>query len=907
MRAKSGPDERYSKEFRMIGSRIRIARYSLLSILAAFLAFSMLVVLPAHSAIVSPAQHFGFEPGSDRMLFDYEGLTGYLELLSEASPMVRMDRIGFSPEGRPIFIVFISSAENISSLDELREINRRLALDPDIEETERESMIEKGRVFFLATLSMHSSEVGPSQSAPLIAYDLVTTSDPLKLKWLSDVVYMMVPSHNPDGMDMVVDNYLKYKGTRYEGARLPRVYHKYVGHDNNRDFVILSQKDTKAIAAIYNLDWFPQVMVEKHQMGSGSVRFFVPPNHDPIAENVEAGIWNWAGIFGSNMIKDMTSKGQSGVAQHYLFDDYWPGSTETCIWKNVIGFLTEAASVQDATPIFIEENELGAYGKGLSEYKKSTNMPLPWPGGWWRLGDIVAYEITSTMSIIKTASVNRDEILRFRNDICRREVERGRSQAPYYYILPSSEKKQHDRGELAVLVNLLIEHGIKVYRSGGNGVTGEGLIYEKGDVVIPLAQPFRPFIKEVMEKQTFPLRHYTPGGKIIRPYDITSWSLPLHMGLACHEVSTREPQLESMLQGIEAGEETEPALPDGAVAAIFPANNNESYLAAFMALGAGLKVFRAEKKGVGHEVSFSQGDFLIAVDEGILDILGMLTVAPGFISDSGIVSKIVGNFTESKMPKIAIVETFTHDMDAGWTRFVFDSYHIPFEAVHPAEFEKKGLLKKFDILVFPDTDKSLLMTGKYESGGRYSSGGYPPEYVKGMGKKGKEKLMGFIDGGGIIISWGRSTALFSGEQVIVHGEDDEEEFTLPFRDISEEATKDGLYCPGSLVRVLLTTGHPLTAGMQDQAGVFFRGRNFFSTSVPRFDMDRRVIAKFPEDDMLLSGYAEKIEKAGNRTAMVWLRKGKGQLVLFSFNPQFRASTSGCYKLLFNSLFLQPPE
>ena len=186
--------------------------------------------------------------------------------------------------------------------------------------------MKDGKVFFLATLSMHSTEVGPSQSAPIIAYELIRTSNDIiqpstfnLQHYLDDVVYMMVPCHNPDGMDMIVDHYNKYKGTKYEGSSLPGVYHKYVGHDNNRDFVTLSQSDTRAIAAIYNKDWFPQVMVEKHQMGSSGVRYFVPPPHDPIAENVDAGIWNWIGVFGSGMMKDMTRQGQTGIAQTLPF------------------------------------------------------------------------------------------------------------------------------------------------------------------------------------------------------------------------------------------------------------------------------------------------------------------------------------------------------------------------------------------------------------------------------------------------------------------------------------------------------------------------------------------------------------------------------------------------------------
>jgi len=468
-----------------------------------------IVVLSPHAEaqtsdkIEKPEKHFGFRPGTERMLLDYEELIGYLQKLDAASPRLKLVEIGKSPMGRKMYIAFISSEKNIDNLDNLKEINRRLALDPNIPESERQSMLNNGKVFFLATLSMHSGEVGPSQSAPLIAYDLVTTDDPQIMEWMDNVVYMMVPCHNPDGMDMVVNHYKKYKGTKYEGSSMPGVYHKYVGHDNNRDFITLTQEDNKAVARIYNTEWFPQVMVEKHQMGSSGPRYFVPPPHDPIAENVDASLWNWTWILGSNLITDMTKEGLAGVSQHYLFDDYWPGSTETCIWKNVIGILTECASVKYATPIFIEPNELNVWGKGLAEYKKSINMPLPWPGGWWKLGDIIEYEIVSTMSIIKTASLHRKDILEFRNDLCRKEILKGKTKPPYYYILPL---KQHDKSELVNIVNLLKEHGIHVYYLS-TSITINNVSFEQGDIVVPLSQPFRPFIKEVMERQKFPVRH----------------------------------------------------------------------------------------------------------------------------------------------------------------------------------------------------------------------------------------------------------------------------------------------------------------------------------------------------------------------------------------------------------------
>ena len=846
------------------------------------------------AAIPRPTDYFGFKPGTDRMMLDYEDLIGYLQKLDVASPRLKMVEIGKSPLGRTMYIAFISSETNIKNLDRLKEINRKLALDPNLPDSERKSLENAGKVFFLATLSMHSGEVAPSQAAPLIGYQLLTTDDPQVLAWLDDVVYMMVPNHNPDGMDLVVHHYQKYKGTKYESSSLPGVYHKYVGHDNNRDFVTLTQSDTRAISRIFSQDWFPQVMVEKHQMGSTGPRYFVPPMHDPITENIDANLWNWTKIFGSNMITDMTEAGLAGISHSYIFDDYWPGSTETCIWKNVIGMLTEMASIKYATPIFVEPNELRVGGKGLSEYKKSINMPLPWEGGWWRLSDMVEYEIASTLSIIKTASRHRREILAFRNDICRREVQNGRTKPPYYYILPAN---QHDRSELVSLVNLLREHGVNVYRLTATATIGDHT-FHNGDMVVPLAQPFRAFIKEVMEKQVFPVRHYTPGGKIIKPYDITSWSLPLHKGVKSYEIETRSTELERSLAEIGTSFRLSQQSPDNFDAVIFDVNNNESFKAAFLALKQGLLVERLDKKATVAGKDIPRGSFIVKNNPKLKTVIKQLTTAPVYSTAAATL-----NTTPVTMPRIALVETYFHDMDAGWTRFIFDSYSIPFKVVHPGEFKQTDFAKKFDILIFPDADKSILMEGKYKSKNEYYVTNYPPEYTKGIGKEGMKKVMTFLDKGGIVISWGRSTGLFMGKLTITHGKDDKEEFQLPVRDISANIQKAGLFCPGSLMKTMLLADHPLTQGMPREIGVFFRGRPVFATSIPNFDMDRRVIGKFPEKDILMSGYCEKQESVGNKSNLVWLKKGKGQLVLFGFNPQFRASTEVAFKLLFNALLL----
>lgn len=842
----------------------------------------------------SPEKHFGFKPGSDRMLFNYEELIVYLQLLDEASPKLKMVNIGTSPNGKPMYIAFISSAKNIGNLDRLKAINKALAKDPNLSEQEVNVMVEEGKVFLLGTLSMHSTEVGPAQAAPLIAHELITSTDKDVTAWLDEVVYMMVPNHNPDGMDMIVENYLKYKGTKYEGSSMPGVYHKYVGHDNNRDFVILTQEDTKAIAGIYNLDWFPQVMVEKHQMGSTGVRYFVAPPHDPIAQNVDAGLWNWINIFGTNATKDMTKDGLKGVAQSYIFDDYWPGATETCIWKNVIGLLTEAASVKTATPIYIEPNELRVGGKGLSEYKKSINFLDPWPGGWWRLGDIVDYEISSTKSFIQTSYLHNKAILKFRNDMAKSEVMKGKTEAPFFYVMP---KNQRDQSELVELVRLMNEHGIDVFELTEKAQIGFHT-YQVGDIVIPMAQAFRPFIKEVMEKQVFPVRHYTPGGEVIRPYDIASWSLPLHRNVKAYEINDGYVDLSGKLKAVKGDYTLNESVADNYNSILFSVNNNESFKVVFAAMAQGLKVERLEEAAKVNNKNYPKGSFLLKKSKKVTELLSDLNVAPAYLA-----SKLDVKTTTIDNPRIALVETNMHDMDAGWTRYIFDEYKLAYTVLKPDQVAAAKLSDNFDIIVFPNNNKSILMSGKRKGrDGTYSPSSYPPEYAKGLDKDGMNEIMSFVDNGGIVIAWGKSTALFEGTLKIKRDKETED-FALPFRNVGSNLQKAGLYCPGSLVKIKLKQDHPLTMGLPKEIGVFYRGNPVFSTSVPRFDMDRRAIATLPEKDILMSGYIEKEELLSNKTVMVWLKKGKGQFVMYGFNPQFRASSQGSFKLLFNALLL----
>lgn len=856
---------------------------------------STLCIGSAQTILPTPEEHFGFKPGTDKMLFSYESLIEYMMRLYRLSEKMYVEQIGESEMGKPIYAIFISAPANIMRLSELKQINRELALNPTIENTKLDSLIAHGKTFVLFTLSMHSAEVGPSQAAPIIMYKLLTSGDERTRMILENIVCVLVPCHNPDGMNMIVEHYNRYKDTPLDGCLLPGVYHKYVGHNINRDFIALTQKENKAVANFYGREWFPQVMIEKHQMGSNGPRYYVSPPHDPIAENVDAGIWNWMRVFGSRTITDMTGAGLKGISVNYLFDDYWPGSTTTSIWKGIIGMLSEAAGVNLASPIYVEPGELSTIGKGLGEYAKSINMPEPWPGGWWRLGDIVEYERINTMSYLFTAAVHKNEILRFRNDHTRLEVRKGQTEAPYYYVVPTG---QRDQSEVVALVNLLEEHGINTYHLTESRQI-EKRMFEQGDIVIPLAQPYRSFIKEILEKQKFPVRRYTPEGEIIKPYDVTSWSLPLHKGIDAVEINSKVAGLENALIRNDIPFTLKDNIPSQYNYLLFSAHNNESFKAAFFALSKSMELSRTTASIINNNKIIPEGSFLIKCGKGSEELLKQLDVSPVFLNES-----TPPPSEKLKLPRIALVESWFSAMDAGWARFLFDSHYLPYTVLRPKDLLETTLSDRFDVMILTDENKSVLMEGKYGTEGSFTVSRYPPEFTKGMEKKGLENILQFLNNGGIVLSWGRSVDLFTGMMSTGEGAG-KQEFQLPYKNIGIDLSKKGLEVPGSALRMKLIENHPLTYGLPSEIAVFHRGSPVFSTSIPYFDTDRRVIASFPEDQILMSGYALNESMLARTAAMVWIKKGKGQLVVYGFSPHHRGQTPVTYKLLWNAILMKP--
>src|SRR5947209_2351225 len=436
--------------------------------LAAVFVFSSVLPFTGAAAkkgdhVPTPSEALGFEVGADRKLADYRQIRTYFKTLAAASDRVEIQTLGKTTLGEEMIMAVISSEENLRNKAKYKEIARKLADPRGLSKDQVNALANEGKAIFLLTCNIHSTEIGSSQMAMEWAYKLATTQDPEMLRRLNDVIVLLAPSLNPDGQIMVTEWYRKYLGTKYEGGAMPYLYHHYAGHDNNRDWYMLTQIETKNVNREVYHEWFPQFWLDEHQMGPYGPRIYIPPNADPVAKLVNPLVNRGNNLLGATMDWRLEEAGKSGVICHYSCEAYWPGGARnTGWWKNMYGVLTEVASARIATSMQIAPTELQGGTKGLMQYQQQINFPNPWPGGTWRLRDIMDYELIVSDAALETMSKYRRELLRGVASMAEEAMESA--QPTQYWTI--SRKDQRDPITAARLASLLLEHGVEVQLSG---------------------------------------------------------------------------------------------------------------------------------------------------------------------------------------------------------------------------------------------------------------------------------------------------------------------------------------------------------------------------------------------------------------------------------------------------------
>jgi len=463
----------------------------------------------AAAVVPPPGTYFGHRMGEDRTVLDWSGVVSYFRALDEASDRVQVIEYGKSTEGRPMIAAFVAAPDTLKNLERYREIQERLA-DPR-KTPDPEPLIAAGKTVVMITCSIHATEIGATPAAIEFAYKLATGNDEETLGILANTILILVPSLNPDGLDMVASWYRRTLGTGFEGTAPPELYQKYVGHDNNRDWYMFTQAETRATVAELHNRWHPQIVYDVHQQGTRASRFFVPPWIDPIEPNVDPIIMAESNMIGAGIAADLTAAGKTGVVINAMYD-FWTPARAYQAYHGGIRILSEAASAKLATPVTVEASDIADRGTGYDPRERSWNYLEPWMGGEWHLRDIVDYDIAAMESVMRQAATRRAGLLRGFYNVGKRAVERT---SPWGFLVPFD---QRDAGAARRMLETLAFGRVEIERG------------ERG-YVIRMQQPYSAFAKTLLERQHYPdLREY-PGGPPKRPYDVTAHTLPLLMGV----------------------------------------------------------------------------------------------------------------------------------------------------------------------------------------------------------------------------------------------------------------------------------------------------------------------------------------------------------------------------------------
>jgi len=698
--------------------------------------------------------------------------------------------------------------------------------------------------------------VASSQMGMSLAYRLAT--DPTLRRLLDSVVVLVIPSMNPDGLDTVVSWYRRYKGTRYEGGPLPWLYHKYVGHDNNRDWFMLTQVETRLVTRMLYKEWFPEIVYDVHQMGANGVRLFVPPFQDPVNPNLDPALVAGMNLVGTQMAAALYDAGMTGIAHQQTYDLWWHGGfRSTPTRHNMIGILTEAASTRLGSPITLAVDSVRQPGRGV-------NYPAPWPGGTWHLGDIVRYELITSEALVRLAARDRLNVIDRFVGLGRRAVEAGVAGNPFAYVLSA---EQRDPESWTALANVLAAGGVEVWRAA-EPFSVEGQTYSAGSLVVPMGQPYRAHAKDLLEPQ-----HYTPVNDR-PPYDVAGWTLPFTMGVQADVVNApftaNLVRVDSVIPA--------PGRIEGSGEIFFLKNRTNAESRAVAALLT-----------AGQTVTIV-GDSLMVRGPKARAILTEHAARHGFTVTAVRTAPAGGvGASRQRLPRIALYQPWTGNIDEGWTRWLFEQYGISYTTVHDTDLRKGGLRQRFDVIVLPDAEAASIVRG-------VDSTRIPLQYAGGVGEAGIEAISAFVRGGGTLVCLDGSSNF-----AITR-------LNLPVVNVlAGEASGPQVlrfYAPGSIFGVLLggvERGHsPVTLGVPDSLDIYFENSAAFTVSAPA-----RALATYPQQP-LRSGYARFQERLVGKAALVEAPVGSGRVILFGFRPQFRGQTHGTFKLLFNAVLLAAP-
>ena len=574
-------------------------------------------------AQVAPEKVLGFHPTDDKTIADWSQIVDYFQKLDASSDKVKVREIGKTTLGKPLIVAFVSSAENIKNLENYKQINQKLA-NPNLlkDSAESKNLIAQGKTIVSISCSIHSTEIVASQMSMNLAYELATANDDDTKEILDNTILLLIPSPNPDGIDIVADWYRKTLGTKYEGTSPPELYHYYAGHDDNRDWFMMNLKETRAITGFFWNEWYPEIVYDVHQQGQNASRFIIPPFFDPVNPRVAPSILREVGLLGYKMAADLQTANIAGVATNSTYDTWWHGGFRSApYYHNSIGILSEAASADLMSPVTIKPEDLKKARKvrGLPDlFETATNYPDPWRGGEWHPRDIAKIEMIASRGLLEMAAKFRERYLQNFYDLSIANFIR-QSSDPQAFVVPAG---QPNAETVSRFLEILMWQGIEVYEmkqelylAHDRAKTEYFHEMPLGSFLIFVNQAQKNNILSLFEKQVYPERLNADGEAEV-PYDVAGWTLPLQMGIETDAVwKIKDANFQNAIKRVE--------------------NINQA---------------RA--------------------------VLNLKPSGEPF-------AKLPDPLTTK--PKIGLYKGFTASMDEGWTRLVLDTFQIPFASVSDAD------------------------------------------------------------------------------------------------------------------------------------------------------------------------------------------------------------------------------
>ena len=799
----------------------------------------------------------------------------YFHALDEQSERVGVREIGRSTEDNPFILCVISSARNMERLDRLRQVQQALADPRALDGAEAESLIGEARAVAAITCSIHATEVGAAQMAPELAHKLATADDDQTRAILDNVVVLLVPSLNPDGLIRVKDWYDASLNTHFEGSIPPYLYHKYAGHDNNRDWFMFTQRETRLTVEHVHNAWRPHITYDLHQTRTDGMRMILPPLVDPIGPNVDPVLQSGLSALGTHMAARLTAEGKGGVAVNVVYDSYSP-SRSYPHYHGGARALSEAASVRIASPIEAPAEALRD-GRGERPRTASWNHPMPWKGGKWTLRDIVEYDFSASMACLDHAAKNREWWVRSCYDALSRAS--AREGEPFGYAIP---KRQHDASAAAELVDILRFADVEVHEAAEDGGADGGL--REGDAVIPIRQPYGSFARTMLERRGYPDMRQYPGGPPKRPYDATAHSLPLKMGVERRELKAapgvRTRALGKAWAREGGGDDAAAALAladeDAPAYAISPRSNAAARVVNRL-LFAGHPVFRSRAALATERGDMPAGAWVVSASAESRAALAKSS-AHG-VSVAPLRERPRESLSLVKPPRIGIYASYVPCIEEGWTRFVFDDYGFRYVSLVDGDMRGGGLNERVDCVIVPHQAIRQIHRG-------FSRARYSPRFAGGLGDRGVESLREFAERGGTIICWDDSARFIA------------RHLCLAVNNPLARLSHSEFFAPGSLLNIEVDAEHPIGYGMPKRAAALFMNGPAYEVG----EGGGEAVARFSRDETLLSGWLIGADRIAGLAALAAVPLGLGKVVAFGFRPHFRAQARGTYKLLFNAVY-----